>query len=102
MDEKQYTNPELKLTAALYAKRPGVIKHVRTTGNLPAEIPNGGMHIAMRKTIERRGRDITLTDDERLVYDAILSEGRLPGGGARLVGPNPRKGGKASELESNE
>jgi hypothetical protein len=33
-----------------------------------------------------RGTDPTLTPDERLVYEAILREGRLPGGAVRLAG----------------
>jgi hypothetical protein len=41
----------------------------------------------MRLLIEARGTDVTLTPDEQLVYDAILREGRLPGGGIRLVEP---------------
>jgi len=35
--------------------------------------------------IRRRGRDITLSPDEQLVYDAILKDRRLPGGGVILV-----------------
>ncbi|MDI9548852.1 MAG: hypothetical protein QM346_14775 [Chloroflexota bacterium] len=90
MAPKEYSDAEIKLTAALYAKRSGVVDHIRTTGRLPDEIPSGGMGIAMQKLINRRGRDITLTPDEQLVYDAILREKRLPGGGVRLISrPKP-------------
>ncbi len=87
--EGELTEQELKLTAALYAGRRSVVEHVRSTGRLPEEIPMGGAHIGMRLLIERRGRDIILTEDEQLVYDAILREGRLPGGSVHLV---PREG----------
>jgi len=39
----------------------------------------------MRVIIERRGTDITLTEKEKLIYDAIIREGRLPGGSVQLV-----------------
>jgi hypothetical protein len=78
---------EIKLTAALYASRVGVVANVRSTGSLPANIPMGGGHIGLRLLIERRGTDIDLTPDEELVYDAIIRERRMPGGSARLVDP---------------
>ncbi len=80
----ELTVEELKLTAALYIKR-GAAEHIRRTGKLPESIPTGGMHIGMRLLIEERGRDITLSSDERLVYDAIIKERRLPGGSVRLI-----------------
>jgi hypothetical protein len=80
----ELTEQELKLTAALYAKR-GAADHVKRTGKLPQSIGTGGMHIGMRLLIEERGRDITLTLEEQLVYDAIKRERRLPGGSVRLV-----------------
>jgi len=76
---------ELKLTAALYAQRQFVMDHLRETGRLPEKIPTGGAHIGMRLLIERRGTDITLTDDEQLVFDALLRERRLPGGSVILL-----------------
>ena len=42
------SDKQLKRTAALLASRPGVVDHVRRTGQLPAEIPSGGMHIGAR------------------------------------------------------
>jgi hypothetical protein len=39
----------------------------------------------LRVVIERRGMNIKLTPDEKLVYDAILKERRLDGGGSILV-----------------
>jgi hypothetical protein len=76
---------ELKLTAALYAKRAGVVEHIRNTGKLPDHISTGGFEIGMKILIRKRGTDITLTDDEQLVLDAILKEKRLPGGNVVLV-----------------
>ena len=78
------SNQELKLTAALYAKT-GVLEHVRKTGRLPRRIHAGGLQTVMRLLIKRRGPDITLTPDEKLVYDAIFKEGSLPAGSVRLV-----------------
>jgi len=76
---------ELKLTAALYASRRWVVEHVRATGALPEQIHRGGAHIGARLLVDRRGTDIVLTDDERLVHEAIVREGRLPGGAVRLA-----------------
>jgi hypothetical protein len=85
MSKREYTHPELKITAILYSGRRGVVDHVKRTGKLPKTIPNGGMDIALRKTIERRELDPELSETEFLVYEAILREGRLTGGGVRLV-----------------
>lgn len=85
MDETVLSKEELKLTAALYAKRPGVVDYIRETGKLPESIPTGGANIGANLLIRSRGTDITLTEDEQLVYDAILREKRLPGGCVRLV-----------------
>ncbi len=43
----------------------------------------------MRLAIEERGADPVLAPHEQEVYDAILREQRLPGGGFRLVDPPP-------------
>jgi len=85
MSPSPHTERELRLTAAVYARRRGVLEHVRTTGRLPDKIDTGGSQIVMRLLIEERGADITLTPDEQLVYDAIIREGRLPGGSVHLV-----------------
>ena len=85
MSDRSPSEKELKLTAALYAKRSGVLEHLQEFGRLPETIPTGGAAIGTRLLIEERGTDITLTPDEQLVYDAILREGRLPGGSVCLV-----------------
>jgi hypothetical protein len=64
MSEHEYTHPELKITAILYSGRRGVVDHVKLAGKLPKTIPTGGMEIALRITIERRGLDSDLTKDE--------------------------------------
>jgi hypothetical protein len=90
-------NPnELKLTAALYATRPGVVEHVRLTDKLPDTIPSGGAHIGMRLLIEGRGTDPDLSPDEQLVHDAIVREGRLPGGSVVLAPPDAKTSGGAA------
>jgi hypothetical protein len=80
---------ELKLTAALYTLKNGVLDHVKRTGTLPEHIPTGGSEIAMRLLIERRGTDITLDADEKLVFravvQAVLESKRLPGGSVQLI-----------------
>lgn len=76
---------ELRFTATLYAARPGVLKHLKETGRLPAQINMGGVEIQSRLLIERRGTDIELTPEETLVYDAIVREGRLPGDHVTLL-----------------
>ncbi len=87
MGERVYTHPELKLTAILYAHNPQVVAHLKRTGKLPEVIHDAGFATGLRITIETRGRDPELGEDEYLVYEAILREKRLPGGGARLVNP---------------
>lgn len=79
---------ELRITAAMYAARPGVAQHLKETGKLPARINMGGGHIQSRVLIRNRGLDIELRPDEKLVYEAILRERRLPGGHV-LVLPHP-------------
>ncbi len=75
---------ELRLTAVVYA-RLGVVPYLRTHGRLPDRIGGPWNLIPMRLVIEERGTDPELTDDERLVYEAILREGRLPGGSVVLL-----------------
>lgn len=79
---------ELKVTAVLYA-RLGAVAHLRETGRLADRI--GGMwnNIPMNLVLRERGTDPTLTEDEQLVYDAIVREHSLPGGAVRLVGEPP-------------
>ena len=85
MTAKEYSNKELKLTAALYASIPWVMEHVREHGTLPEYIGAGGMHIGMRLLIEKRGTDLTLSGREQMMYDAILKCRRLPGGKVLLI-----------------
>jgi len=75
---------ELKVTAVLYA-RLGAVAHLRETGRLADRI--GGMqnYIPMNLVLRERGTDPTLTEEEQLVYEAIVREHRLPGGAVRLV-----------------
>ena len=75
---------QLKLTAALYATRPAVVKSVKATGLLPVKIELGGGWIGMNILIRERGTDISLRSDEQLVFDAIIRSRRLPGGSVIL------------------
>ncbi len=85
MNKVELSDKEIKLTAAVYAHNKNVVNTVRETGHLPETIPNGGFNIGANVIIRQRGEDITLTEDERLVYEAILRDGRLPGGSVILV-----------------
>jgi hypothetical protein len=85
MSKCEYTHPELKLTAILYAHNPQVVAYLKKNGKLPDVIHDAGFATGLRITIETRGRDPELSEDEYLVYEAILRENRLPGGGARVV-----------------
>lgn len=89
MTQRPCSTWELKLTAALYASRRWIVEHVRATGRLPSELNLGGAHIGARLLVEVRGTDISLTPDEELVYEAIVRDGRLPGGAVCLVEPEP-------------
>ena len=80
---------ELRLTAVVYA-RLGVVPHLKRTGRLPETIGGPWNCIPMRLAISERGADPELTADERLVYEAIFHEGRLPGGAVRLLGEGGR------------
>jgi len=75
---------ELKVTAVLYA-RLGAVAYLRESGRLADRI--GGMqnYIPMNLVLRERGTDPTLSEEERLVYDAIVREHRLPGGAVRLI-----------------
>ncbi len=89
MKETKYTSRELKLSAAVYATSPELVEYVKANGTLPKKIPLNGFPIAMKKIIEWRGIDLELTEKEKLVYDAILASGRLPGGAVNLVADHP-------------
>jgi hypothetical protein len=91
MSKREYSHPELKLTAILYAHNPQVVAHLKKTGMLPEVIHDAGFATGLRITIETRGREPELSEDEYLVYEAILREGRLPGGGVRLVNAPDQK-----------
>ncbi len=75
----QPTDRELRLTAIVYA-RLGVVPHLKQTGRLPETIGGLWNCFPARHVIAERGTDPVLTDEEQLVYEAILREGRLPGG----------------------
>ncbi len=85
MEKAELSDKEIKLTAAVYANSKKVVDYVRETGHLPETIPNGGFNIGANVIIRQRGEDITLTEDEQLVYEAILRDGRLPGGSVILI-----------------
>jgi hypothetical protein len=89
MKEMKYSSRELKLSAAVYATSPELVEYVKANGTLPKKIPLNGFPIAMKKIIEWRGIDLELTEKEKLVYDAILASGRLPGGAVNLVADHP-------------
>jgi hypothetical protein len=76
---------ELKVTAVLYV-RLGAVAHLRETGRLADRIGGTWNSTPMNLVLRERGSDPTLTEEEQLVYDAIVREHRLPGGAIRLIG----------------
>jgi hypothetical protein len=97
----EYSERELKLTAALYAKMKDVLKHVRATGKLPRKMSDGGAEIGLRLLIESRGPDIKLTAEEKLVYDAILRCKTLPAGRVLLIDEEKERSGRARQTRRN-
>jgi len=80
-----YSHPELKLTAILHPHNPQVVAYLKKTGKLPEEIHDAGFATGLRITIEQRGRDPELSENECLVYEANLRERKLPGGGVKTI-----------------
>jgi hypothetical protein len=77
---------ERKLTAAIYAQLSGVVDHVRRNGKLPPRMSTArGAEIGLRVLIQDRGIDIELSENERLVFDAIAALGDAPAGCAVLL-----------------
>ena len=101
MTSSQHSKRELKLTAALYAQIKGVLEHVKATGKLPRKISQGGADIGMRLLIKRRGTDIKLTAEEKLVYNAILRCKRLPAGRVLLTDEKKERSGEARQTTRN-
>ena len=85
MTKPDYIKREVKLTAAVYATRESIVVYVKEHGCLPEKIELGGFPIAFSKIIQWRGTNIRLRKNEKLVYDAIIQYGRLPGGIVKLV-----------------
>jgi len=82
---------ELKVTAVLYV-RLGAVAYLRETGRLADRIGGTWNSIPMNLVLRERGTDPTLTEEEQLVYDAIVREHRLPGGAVRLIsGSSPHE-----------
>jgi hypothetical protein len=80
-----YTEEELRFTAVLYATRQDVIEHIQNNGKLPKEIALGGFPTAARVLFREGRTGCILTPTQQLVFNAILREKRLPGGGVILV-----------------
>ena len=85
MKTHKYTEQELRFTAILYATRDDIIEYTRSNGKLPAKIPLGGFPTAMNILIKRRGIDAILSENEQLIFDALINEKRLPAGGVILI-----------------
>jgi hypothetical protein len=79
------TERERKLTAAVLARLPGLVEHVRREGRLPDVAPFGGREIGLRVVIEGRGLDPELSEAEREVLWVLRELGEVPGGRAVLI-----------------
>lgn len=53
----------------------------------------------MRLVIEERGTDPELTEDEQRIYEAILREGRLPGGSVVLLDEEEKRRKRANKTK---
>ena len=80
----KYTEQELRFTAVIYATRDEIVEHIRTKGKLPAKAITGGFPTAINHIARNRGTDVALSEKEKLVYDAIVNDKRLPAGGVIL------------------
>jgi hypothetical protein len=89
MENQTLTEQELKLTAAIYTSRESIVEAVRETGKLPEIIEPGGFPTAMNVRLRTRGRNLTLSEKEQLVYDVILRERRVPGACVKLLPETP-------------
>jgi hypothetical protein len=84
---------ERKLTSAVYAQNPAVLEHVRREGRLPRSVPGGGREIGLRVLVRQRGLDLHLTEPEREIYGALVTDGDAPGGRAVLLGADDHPAG---------
>jgi hypothetical protein len=84
MSTHKYTERELKFTAVIYASRSEIVEYIRKNGKLPARVPLGGFPTAMNLFAVKWGTQVELSEEARLVYDAILKDRHLPAGGVIL------------------
>jgi len=84
MSAHKYTERELKFTAVIYASRSEIVEYIRKNGKLPARVPLGGFPTAMNLFAVKWGTQVELSEEARLVYDAILKDRHLPAGGVIL------------------
>ncbi len=82
--EAEIGNRALRLTAAVYTLL-GAATYLKEHGRLPERVGGPWNYLPANYIIEQRGLDFELTEDEQLVYEAILRERRLPGGSAVLL-----------------
>jgi len=85
MSTHKYTEQELRFTAILYATREEIVENVQSKGKLPATIPLGGFPTALNFLSRKRGFSPILSEQEQLIYDAIIHEKCLPAGGAIFI-----------------
>jgi len=69
--KRKISERELKVTAAVYTLL-GVVPYLKEHGRLPDRIGGPWNYLPANKVLEERGPDLELTDDEKLVYEAIL------------------------------
>ena len=82
-ETRAMSDRERRLTAAVYARLPGLVEHVREAGRLPLRIAGTGMEVGLRWIVQRRGVDPELTGPEKIVLDAIGPD--APGGRAVII-----------------
>ena len=82
-ETRAMSDRERRLTAAAYARLPGLVAQVREAGRLPQRIAGTGMAAELQWVVQRRGVDPELTEPEKVVLGALGPD--APGGRAVLI-----------------
>ncbi len=85
MEKHRFTEQELDFTAVLNSTRGKVVNCLREKGALPKKLVPGGFPTTVKYIGRRRGLDPVLNEVEQQVYETIVREKRLPGGGVIIL-----------------
>jgi hypothetical protein len=82
---RTFSELEIKMTAAPYASTKIVREELHRTGLLPTDFQAGGAMIGLNNLLKQHGRNIPMSANLQMAYEAILRENRMPGGAAIIV-----------------